>query len=553
MSGVQLIVILLGVSAALQVVARRLRVPHPALLVLGGLGLAFIPALPRVQLEPETLFLLFVPPLLYWAALTTSLRDFWRAFGPIARYATLVVLLTMVAVAFVVRQLSPEFTWPAAFLLGAIVAPPDPVAAIAVLRTIGAPRAISTILEGEGLVNDATALVSYQIAVAAGVAGTFSPTHAGVRFVVAAVGGVLIGLITGWLIAFARERMIGRFPIVENTLSLLTPFIAYLPADWLNVSGVLSVVTIGLYLGRRGPRIVSPATRVQAEAMWTIVQFLLESMTFILVGLELPVVVHALRSHPFGRLVMWAAVITATVIVVRIVYTFLAVWLLRLASARDGDPSPSWSQATFLGWTGLRGGDSLVIALAIPFTTAAGQQFPARDLIIFITFSVILATLVLQGFTLAPLLHVLKLSGDGEADGEEAHARRVVAEAGLEKLEALCETNPPDTPVVKLLRDRYRGRLRRWSVRDRELHTEANRDDDHQKLAASDGGEERHAQSYHVVRGATISAERAAVIALRDNGTISDTVMRRIQRELDLESMMLDSLEEDVSEPYNEP
>ncbi|HEY4130372.1 MAG TPA: Na+/H+ antiporter [Gemmatimonadaceae bacterium] len=553
MSPVQLIVILLGVSAALQLVARRFNVPHPALLVLGGLGIAFVPGLPRVAIAPETLFLVFVPPLLYWAALRTTLRDFWRAFGPIARYATLVVILTMVAVAIVVRQLSPEFTWPAAFLLGAIVAPPDPVAAIAVLRSIGAPRAISTILEGEGLVNDATALVSYQIAVAAGVAGTFSIEHAAMRFLIAAAGGIGIGLATGWLVAFARRKLIGRYPIVENTLSLLTPFIAYLPANWINASGILSVVTIGLYLGRRGPRIVSPATRIQAEAMWSMVQFLLESMTFILVGLELPVVVHALRSNTFGTLVLYCALILVTVILVRVIYTFIAVALLRLTSGRNAEPSPSWEQAAFLGWTGLRGGDSLIIALAIPFTTASGQPFPARDLIIFVTFGVIFGTLVLQGFTLVPLLHVLHLSGGGEADGEEAHARRVVAEAGLEKLNAIAGQRPADATVVRLLRDRYRGRLRRWAVRDRALHSGPNKDADHQRLSDDDAGEERHAESYRAVRGATIDAERKAVIDLRDNGTIGDDVMRRVQRELDLESMMLDSIEDDVAEPYDEP
>ncbi len=505
-----------------------------------------------MTIAPETLFLIFVPPLLYWAALRTSLRDFWREFGPIARYATLVVLLTMVVVAIVVRQLTPEFTWPAAFLLGAIIAPPDPIAAIAVLRTIAAPRAISTILEGEGLVNDATALVSYQIAVAAGVAGTFSVEHAALRFVIAAVGGIGIGLATGWLVALARRKLIGRFPIVENSLSLLTPFIAYLPADWLQCSGVLSVVTIGLYLGRRGPRIVSPAARVQAEAMWTMLQFLLESMAFILVGLELPVVVRALRSHPFGQLILYCALILATIIIVRFVYTIIAVVVLKYSARHGGKPAPGWRQGIFLGWTGLRGGDSLVIALAIPFTTAAGQPFPARELIIFITFGVILGTLVLQGFTLVPLLNVLKLSGDGEDDGEEAHARRVVAQAGLEKLTTIAERNPANSSVVHLLRDRYRSRLRRWSARDRAQHAVSN-DVEHRRLDGDDRGEERQAESYKVVRRATIDAERKAVIDLRDDGTIGDDVMRRVQRELDLESMMLDSLEEDLAEPYDEP
>jgi len=547
MSAVELVVVLLAVAIALQIAARRLNVPYPALLVLGGLGLAFIPGLPRIALAPETLFLVFVPPLLYWAALTTSLRDFRRQFGAIARYGTLVVVLTMTAVAVAIRALAPEFTWPAAFVLGAVVAPPDPVAAVAVMRPLGVPRAIVTILEGEGLVNDATALVSYQIAVAAVVAGTFSPLHAGIRFVVASVGGVAIGLAAGWLVAALRRLLIGRYPIVENTLSLLTPFIAYLPADWLHTSGVLAVVTIGLYLGRRGPRIIGPATRVQAEAMWTMVQFLLESMTFILVGLELPVVIQGLGETALHRLMRYAAIITGTVIVVRIAYTAVAAALLRSVARRRGGEGPAWRAAALIGWTGLRGGDSLVIALALPFNTAAGKPFPGRGPIIFLTFGVILGTLVLQGLTLVPLLRRLDLHDKGE-DDEDAHARRVMAEAGLQRLDELARRHG-ESSVIRELRARQRGRLRRWSAQDRKLH--GGGDADHRRLDVSDKGQARRATSYRMLRLSMIEGERKAVVDLRDRGDISDDVMRRVQRELDLETMMLDSIEDDA-EPYDD-
>jgi Na+/H+ antiporter len=295
MQGVELVVMLLAVSAALRLVARPLRLPHPVLLVLAGLALAFVPRLPQVEFEPDTLFLVFVPPLLYWAALTSSLRDFRTHFWPIARYGTLVVLLTMAAVAVVAHALTPEFSWPAAFRLGAVVSPPDPVAAIAVMRTIGAQRLLTTILDGEGLVNDATALVAYRVAVGAAVTGTFSPGRAAIGFVLTGTGGVAVGLAVGWLIGQVRRRVRG-FPIVENSISLLTPFFAYLPAEWLRLSGVLSVVAVGLYLGRQGPRIVPAATRVQAESMWVMVQFSLESLVFILVGLELPSVLRTLRA-----------------------------------------------------------------------------------------------------------------------------------------------------------------------------------------------------------------------------------------------------------------
>jgi monovalent cation/hydrogen antiporter len=405
MQSVELVVILLAVSAALRLVARRLRVPHPVLLVLAGLALVFVPGLPRVEFEPEALFIVFVPPLLYWAALTSSLREFRAQLWPIVRYGTLVVLITIAAVAAVAHRFIPEFSsWPAAFTLGAIVSPPDPVAAIAVLRSVGAQRILSTILEGEGLVNDATALVAYRLAIGAAVTGSFSAGRAALGFVLTGIGGVAVGLAIGWLILQVRRQVRG-FPIVENTISLLTPFFAYLPAEWLKLSGILSVVTVGLYLSRQGPRVTPAATRIQAESMWIMVQFILESMIFILVGLELPLVLRTLRTHELGTLLLYGGLITATVIGMRIVYTFPVVALLR--RTRRGKPNagtPSWRQAAFLGWAGMRGGDSLVIALALPVVTAAGGPFPARELIIFITFTVILATLVLQGPTLTPLV-----------------------------------------------------------------------------------------------------------------------------------------------------
>jgi CPA1 family monovalent cation:H+ antiporter len=551
MQGLELTVVLLTVAAALRVLAGRLNVPHPVLLVLGGLALAAIPGLPRIEFEPETLFLLFVPPLLYWASLTTSLRDFRAQLWPISRYGTLVVLLTIGAVAAVAHALVPEMTWPAAFLLGAIVSPPDPVAAVAVMRSLGAPRRIVTLLEGEGLVNDATALVAYRIGVAAVVTGSFSAGHAALQFLITGSGGVAVGLGVGWLIGQVRRRT-PKFPIVENTISLLTPFLAYLPADWLGLSGILAVVAVGLYLGRQGPRIVSAATRVQAESMWTMIQFLLESFIFMLVGLELPYVLRALRSHTLAELVGYGAIVALTAIVVRLVYTFVAVLLLRMKRRRRGEPAePSWREATFVGWTAMRGGDSLVIALALPLQTAAGRPFPARELIIFLTFAVIFDTLVLQGLTLKPLLRRLRLEDGGELDVEEAHARRVAAEVGLQRLEAEGRRDGVEPEVVSFLRRKYAGRVDRWSARDRHVH--GAEDAEHRALANRDGsGAEREATGYRRLRAAMIDAERRAIIDLRDEGVIGDEVMRRVQRDLDLETMLLESGEDDAPEsPYD--
>jgi Na+/H+ antiporter len=549
MQAVELVVILLAVSAALRLVARRLGVPHPVLLVLAGLALVFVPGLPRVEFDPDALFLVFVPPLLYWASLTSSVRDFRAQFWPIARYGTLVVLLTMTAVAAVAHALTPEFTWPAAFTLGAIVSPPDPVAAIAVLRTIGADRRLTTILEGEGLVNDATALVAYRVAIAAAVTGSFSLPHAVIGFLITGTGGVLIGLAAGWLIGQIRIRVRG-VPVVENTISLLTPFVAYLPADWLGLSGVLSVVAVGLYLSRTGPRIVPAATRIQAESMWVMVQFILESLVFILVGLELPSVLRTLQTYGLGTLLLYAVLVSATAIAVRIVYTLVGGSLIR--RSYRGTPyagTPSWRQIGFLGWAGMRGGDSLVIALAVPVGTAAGHPFPARGLIIFLTFSVILVTLVLQGPTLAPLVRWWGLTEVGSGT-EEAHARRVVAEAGLRRLQAEAARDGVDRPTARALEATYRRRVQRWSARDRERHGQA--DEDHARLAGIDGGRaEQLASAYRTLRLAMIAGEREALIGMRDQGVIGDDVLRRIQRDLDLETMLIESAEDGApASPY---
>ncbi|MGN6393548.1 MAG: Na+/H+ antiporter [Gemmatimonadales bacterium] len=550
MEGLELAVILLTAAAALRVLAGRLGIPHPVLLVLGGVALAAMPQLPQIGIAPDTLFLLFIPPLLYWTALTTSLRDFRAQIWPIARYGTLVVLLTIGAVAWVAHGLLPEIPWPAAFVLGAIVSPPDPVAAVAMLRTLGAPRRITTLLEGEGLVNDATALVAYRIGVAAVVTGAFSPGKAALQFLVTGAGGVAVGLGIGWLIGQVRRRT-PNFPIVENTISLLTPFLAYIPADWLKLSGVLSVVTVGLYLGRQGPRIVSAATRVQAESMWTMIQFLLESFIFMLVGLELPHVLRSLGSHTLGELIVDGTLVAVATIVVRLIYTFAAVLVLRAWRRRSrGRAEPSWSEAAFVGWTGMRGGDSLVIALALPLEVAAGRPFPGRELIILLTFTVIFDTLVLQGLTLKPVLRALRLQDGGELDDEEAHARRIAAEVGLERLEREGAKDGVDARLLAELRRHYLVRLNRWSARDREAHGAD--DEAHRDLAGRDGsGAERQASAYRQLRRAMIDAERGAVIRLRDEDAIGDEVLRRVQRDLDLETMLLESAEDDAPEsPY---
>jgi CPA1 family monovalent cation:H+ antiporter len=393
--------------------------------------------------------------------------------------------------------------------------------------------------------------VAYRVAVGAAITGSFSPGRAIIGFILAGTGGVAVGLAIGWLIGQVRRRVRG-FPIVENAISLLTPFFAYLPAEWLGLSGVLSVVAVGLYFSRQGPRIVPAATRVQAESMWVMVQFILESLVFILVGLELPSILRTLGTHPLGTLLLYGALITATVIGLRIVYTFVAASLIRRSRRATREAgTPNWRQVAFLGWAGMRGGDSLVIALAVPVTTAAGQPFPARGLIIFVTFTVILATLVLQGPTLAPLIRRWGLTEDEEeGDTEEAHARRVVAEAGLRRLREEARRDGVDRATARFLEATYHRRVQRWSARDRARHGQ--QDEDHARLAGIDGSRaEQLATSYRALRTAMIEGERETLVRLRDQGVIGDDVLRRIQRDLDLETMLLESAEDDAPpSPY---
>ena len=381
--------------------------------------------------------------------------------------------------------------------------------------------------------------------------GSFSPGRTALCFVLTGTGGVVVGLGIGWLVGQVRRRVRGA-PIVENTISLLTPFFAYLPAEWLGLSGVLSVVAVGLYLGRLGPRIVPAATRIQTESMWIMVQFILESLIFILVGLELPSALRTLPTHSPATLLADAAAITATVIGVRLIYTFLAGAVLRRTrrgtGGRGGDPE--WRQVAFLGWAGMRGGDSLVLALAVPVAVASGQPFPGRGLILFLTFSVILATLVLQGLTLAPLIRWWGLTEGGQRDTEEAHARRVVAEAGLRRLQAEAARDGVDRAMAAYLEATYRGQVDRWSARDRARHGQE--DEDHARLAGIDGGPaEGQARAYRSLRAAMIEDEREALVRLRDQDVIGDDVMRRVQRDLDLETVLLSSSEDGApSSPY---
>ncbi len=537
MSALTLILVLLGVAAALNVVARRLNIPHPVLLVLGGLVLAFIPRLPTAQLDPEVVFLIFVPPLVYRAALTTSWRDFREYLRSILLLAVGLVLVTIVAIAVVARHVIPALPWTAALLLGAIVAPSDPVSATAALRRLDTPRAVDTILAGEGLVNDATALVAYRMTVDAIVSGRSLPlASAAIRLAIVGAGGIAIGLGVGVVIAWLRRRL-EHAPEIENTISLLTPFAAYILADRLEFSGVLAVVAVGLFIGRWGPRVVSPETRLQAANVWDMTTFVLEGLIFILVGLDLRLVTSDLTAASVPSLIRVGTLISAVAIGVRLLWIFPGTYLPRHLDTWFGrrPEYPPWQNVLFVGWAGMRGADSLVIALALPMMLASGRPFPARSAIVFVTFVVILITIVVQGLTLAPLIRVLHLNATDDAEQDESRiARLKTARAGLARLDQIIKRDPRLAAAARRLRARHVHRLHRYAP-----HRV-----DHDDRAEADADRR--------VRTDMISAEREELVNLRDHGVIGDDVMRSLQHDLDLEQTLIEDIDEASSHPDEE-
>jgi CPA1 family monovalent cation:H+ antiporter len=434
----------------------------------------------------------------------------------------------MVIVAFVGHQ-ALNLGWAEAFVLGAIVSPTDPVAATAIARRLGVPGRIVTVVEGESLINDGTALVAYKFAVAAVLTGTFSLATAAGDFVVSAVGGVLVGIVIGAAIAFVRRRI--NEPPVEVTIAIFSGYFGYLPAEAIGVSGVLAAVTVGIYMGRLTPVLTTPTTRIQGNAVWEILQFLLNSALFILVGLQLPTILDGIDSLSTMDLIRDGALIAGTVILVRLIFVFPFIYLPRriLPTDERANPSPPWRWTLVVAWTGMRGAVSLAAALALPLLTDAGDAFPDRERIIFLTFSVILATLLIQGLSLPALIQLLGIDdSDDTLEREEAMARARAAEAALERLEQLDGEDWVRGDTVERLRGAFGYRRRRFEAR------------------FSDDGDldsyeyEERSASFQRLTRELLEAQRSTVIEMRNRGEINDDVLRVIERELDLEDSRLE-------------
>lgn len=523
----QTIIGLLVLVSGLIWLAGRLRIPYPIFLVLGGLAIAVLP-LPQVRLESELVFLLFLPPLLYQAGLDTSWRDFRANLGVIGALAIGLVLATTLAVAWTAHGLL-GLSWPAAFALGAIVSPPDAVAATSVLKRLRIPKRINTILEGESLVNDASALVIFTFAVAAEASGQFNVAAASWRFVVVSAGGVLIGYVVAIVACKIRERLHGDDALI-TLASLLVPYAAYLPAEWAHTSGVLAVVTCGLYVGRRLPRIASSEQRLRERAVWETLILLLNGVVFVLIGLQLRSVVQGIRNDPsltIPQLVTVTLAIAFVVIVVRFAWNHFAAGGHRRLNRWRGSKTEVLTprELVLLSWSGMRGIVSLATAIALPI------EFRGRDPILFIAFGVILITLVGQGLTLGPLIKRLGLAPDDLDDREQALARRELAYAAVGRLDAMEMMDEAPPSVISEVKAGYDARIRRLTQRIEDRPPESHPAD----LAAAPTSQALLID----VELAALEAERSMLIKLRDDDLIADEILRHVQAELDLAELRL--------------
>jgi len=524
----QIFLILLAVLAGTALLARRVNVAPAILLLLAGIALAFVPGMPSLELPPELVLLVVLPPLIYSASVAMSWREFKSNLRPIILLAVGCVIFTAFAVAAATHYLI-GLPWGVGFLLGAIVAPPDVVAPLAIARKLGMPRRILVVLEGEGLANDATALILYRFAVAAISTGLFSLPKATGAFVVIVIAELLFGAAVGWLSLRMRHR--ARDPQVEITLSLITPYIAYWIPEHFGGSGVIATVTCGLYMSWNGPLLISSATRLQGIFFWDLVIYLIEGLLFLLTGFQMRSLYEKSKAFPLDDILTATALVAVIVIIARFAWVYPATYLPRLINSRlrKRDPMPSWRTVFVIAFTGVRGAVSLAAALALPFALPNGDAFPYRDLILFVAFGVIFITLVGLGLGLPPVVRWLGVAQDGREEHVREHeseiaARREALGAALKSLDAITDDRELSDEVVKLLRARH-------EIRANQLPDSLDPDAHDVSAAGTELTRE------------LISAERKFIHTLLRDGKITDETRRRIERDLDLEEASLSNRE----------
>lgn len=523
MTNLGIIILLLAVVTALAQVTDKIRIPYPILLVLAGIAIGVVPGLPVITLDPDVVFLIFLPPVLYAAAWNTSWPDFKEAIRPISLLAIGCVLFTTLIVAMAAHYFIPDFGWAESFVLGAIVSPPDAVAATAATKGLKIPKRIVTILDGESLVNDATGLIAYRYAVAAAASGTFIFWLAGINFFYVAGLGIAVGLIIGYVF-FWIHKITPNNATTDTTFTLLTPYAAYLLAEEFHASGVLSVVAAGLFLSPRSSQVFSNRTRLQASAVWDTMIFILNGVIFILIGLQLPIILKHITSDSIGMLFLYGAVVSLAAVVARILWVFPGAYLPRWfsKSIREREPDTNVRGVSIIAWSGMRGIVSLAAALGLPLMVNETKEFPNRDLIIFLTFCVIFVTLVLQGMTLRKLIHWLGVKLDDRHVKEEERTRLHLAASVIEHIEENYALGLNDV-VLNQIKSKYEIRIQRIRKIESEQHMTT------EQIA------ELHRIQYEL-----INRERELILNLRKDEKISDEVMRKIEYELDLEEARLE-------------
>ncbi len=518
--------LLLSFVIVFALLARRLNIPYPIVLVIAGLLLGFVPGIPDVILDPDIVFLVVLPPLLYSAAWNTSWREFRFNLINIAMLAFGLVGFTVLGVTFVAPRVLNGFDWQLGFVLGAVVATTDAIAATSIAKRIGLPHGIVDILEGESLLNDATGLLALEFGLSIVEHGQTPSVASGLlRLLWLTVGGLAVGILVGYLVDLFERHV--EYSSIEIILSLLVPYATYLAADAINSSGVLAVVACGLFLSRRSAEFFSPKVRLQSTAVWSSLSFALNGLTFILIGLQLPAIRAGIKGQKLSGLLIDGAVFSALLIVLRLVWVFTASYLGNAIRRRrpHGKTALSSGRQTFVvGWTGMRGVIALAAALSLPVTLANGAAFPQRDMIIFLTFSVIVVTLVFQGLTLPQIIRVLRLAGSADSNAEEDEARKTILEAALAYLhDSRDQSDQELAEICDHLIMHYHHRLQ--EILSRESH--------------KDHGAPAELARYRDVSQKVIEVERETAIRLRNRGKINDEVLRELERELDLSAARL--------------
>lgn len=532
MQHLDIILILMALLAILYSFAEKLRISYPILLVLAGLAISVVPGLPVVKLSPEVAFLIFLPPLLFDAARNTSWHEFKTNRAVIGRLAIGLVLFSTASVAVCAYYLIPGFTWPLAFALGAIVSPPDAVAATSAIKGYNLPKRLVSILEGESLVNDASALVAYRYAITAVLSGTFVLWSAALQFMLVAVGGIATGFILGHLFLFLQRKIL-RHATVETVMTLLLPFAAYIIAEKIHVSGVLSAVTAGLFISWRAHEIFSARTRIQMNNFWETLVFLLNGLVFILIGLQLPEIITTTPEHEFMEMVHYGLIVSATVIIARLIWIFPAAYAAQFYDKwRNGNVFKNDPRHLLvLGWAGMRGVVSLATALAIPLTLDNGHPFPERNTILFITFTVILVTLVFQGLTLPLMIRWLGVCETKDRILETERRLRLELSNGAHHY---IEKNLAGA-IHETALDGVKNRLmRQIAYLNGILKTNE---------AAPDTIEEQTQlfNDYLKAESEIIEHQRRMIIEMHKKGTYEDELLRKVESDLDARHLTLDS------------